>query len=152
MMNEKLKELGITLPEAPPKGGVYTPCVRFGADDKLCYVSGCGPNLVGANFAGKLGKDYTVEQGQEAAKNCMLNVLAVLKDEIGDLNQVKKCVKLLVFIASADDFYQQPEVANGGSQLIVDLMGVGPARSAIGTNTLPGNIPVEIEAIFELKD
>ncbi len=151
-MNEKLKELGIILPPAPLKGGVYTPCLSFGKDEKLFYVSGCGPNLPGETFSGKLGKDYTMEQGQQFARNCVLNVLAVLQDEIGDLNRVKKCVKMLALIASAEDFYQQPEVANGASQLIVDLIGIAPSRSAIGTNVLPGNIPVEVEAIFELKD
>ena len=103
--------------------------------------------------AGKLGRDYTLEQGQEFARNSMLNVLAVLKREIGDLNRVRSVVKLLVFVASDDEFYQQPQVANGASALLGELFGqeMGiPARSAIGVNVLPGNLPVEIEAIFEI--
>ncbi len=141
-VNEKLKELGITLPQAPAKGGVYTPCLRFGENDKLCYVSGCGPNIGDVKIAGKLGVDFTIEEGQEYAKACMLNVLAVLQDEIGDLNRVKQSVKLLVFVAGSNEFYDQPAVANGASSFLQE----------IGTNALPGNIPVEIEAIFELKD
>ena len=85
----------------------------------------------------------------------MLNVLAVLQDRIGDLNKVNQVVKILVYVASDDDFYEQPYVANGGSQLLVDLFGeeVGaPTRSAVGMNVLPGNIPVETEAIFEIEE
>ena len=85
----------------------------------------------------------------------MLNVLAVLQDRIGDLNKVKQVVKILVYVASDDDFYEQPYVANGGSQLVVDLFGEeagAPTRSAVGMNVLPGNIPVETEAIFEIEE
>lgn len=85
----------------------------------------------------------------------MLNVLAVLQDRIGDLNKVKQVVKILVYVASDDDFYEQPYVANGGSQLLVDLFGEeagAPTRSAVGKNVLPGNIPVETEAIFEIEE
>ena len=84
----------------------------------------------------------------------MLNILAVLQREIGDLNRVTNVVKMLAFVASDDEFYQQPQVANGASNLLGELFGqeVGiPARSAIGVNVLPGNLPVEIEAIFEFK-
>lgn len=84
----------------------------------------------------------------------MLNVLGVLHDKIGDLNKVKSAVKVLGFVASADDFYDHPKVINAGSQLLVDIFGeqIGKAaRSAIGTNALPGNIPVEIEALFEIE-
>lgn len=147
---EKLKELNITLPTPPAKGGVYSPSKRFGCN--LVYISGCGPVLDEA-ITGKLGKDFTAEQGYEYARNCMLNVLAVLQDNIGDLNKVKSAVKVLTLVASADDFYAQPAVANGGTQLLIDIFGqeVGaPTRSAIGVNVLPGNIPVETEAIFEI--
>ena len=85
----------------------------------------------------------------------MLNVLAVLQDRIGDLNKVKQVVKILVYVASDDDFYEQPYVANGGSQLLVDLFGEeagAPTRSAVGMNVLPANIPVETEAIFEIEE
>ena len=101
-----------------------------------------------------VGKDLTLEQGQLAARNCMLNLLANLQDKIGDLNKIKRFVKVLAFVNSADDFYMQPQVVNGGSELIRDLYGEEnglPARSAIASNALPGNIAVEIEVLVELK-
>ena len=146
-----LKEKNITLPEPPPKGGVYAPCKISG---NLAYISGCGCIIDGCEAAGKLGKDYTVEQGQAFARNCMLNILAVLQREIGDLNRVTNVVKMLAFVASDDEFYQQPQVANGASGLLGEIFGqeIGiPARSAIGVNVLPGDLPVEIEAIFEFE-
>lgn len=147
---QKLKELGLTLPEPPPKGGLYAPCKRFG--ENLYYVSGCGPSVGGSVVGGKLGESVNEEEGRYYARNCMLNVLSVLEREIKDLNKVKCTVKLLVFVASANDFTSQPQVANGASQLLLDLFGEDglPARSAIGVNVLPGNIPVEIEALFEV--
>jgi enamine deaminase RidA (YjgF/YER057c/UK114 family) len=149
-----LKEKGLTLPPPPPKGGVYTPVVDF-AGGKLLYCSGCGPDLGNGNtVVGKVGRDLTLEQGQLAARNCMLNLLANLQDKIGDLNNIKRFVKVLAFVNSADDFYQQPQVVNGGSELIRDLYGEEnglPARSAIASNALPGNIAVEIEVLVELK-
>lgn len=152
-VGKNLMEKGITIPEPPAKGGLYRPCREFG--ENLAYVSGCGCVVGGVPVAGKLGIDFTVEEGRLHARNSMLNVLAALKAEIGDLSRVKKVVKILVFVASADDFYQQPQVANGASQLLLDVFGEKaglPTRSAIGVNVLPGNLPVEIEAIFELRD
>ena len=146
---EVLKEKGITLPQPPAKGGVYTPVQEFG--DKFLYCSGCGPDLGNGNtVVGKLGKDLTVEEGQRAAYNCMLNLLANLNDK----NRIKRFVKVLAFVNSADDFGMQPQVVNGGSNLIAELFGEEaglPARSAIGTNALPGGIACEIEALVELK-
>lgn len=146
----KMKELGIQLPPPPPAGGIYTPVVDF--SETLLYCSGCGPG----DFEplGKVGRDVTLEEAQEASRRCMLNLLTNLEVKIGDLNKIKRFVKVLAFVASDDDFVQQPQVVNGGSQLLVDLFGdvVGkPARSAIGVNVLPGNIPVEIEVLVELK-
>lgn len=147
-----LKEHNITLPIPPAKGGVYTPVQEFGSN--FLYCSGCGPDLGNGNtVVGKLGKDLTVEEGQKAAYNCMLNLLANLEAALGDLNKIKRFVKVLAFVNSADDFTQQPQVVNGGSSLLVDLFGeeIGcPARSAIGTNTLPGGIACEIEMIVEI--
>ena len=146
-----MKEKNIVLPQPPPKGGVYAPCKIVG---NMAYISGCGCVIDGCEAAGKLGKDYTVEQGQAFARNCALNILAVLQREIGDLNRVKSVVKLLAFVASDDEFYQQPQVANGASGLLGELFGPEagiPTRSAIGVNVLPGNLPVEIEAIFEIE-
>lgn len=150
---EVLKEKNITLPQPPPKGGVYTPVQEFG--DKLLYCSGCGPDLGdGNNVIGKLGKDLTLEDGQRAACQCMLNLLANLDAKIGDLNRIKRFVKVLAFVNSADDFVMQPQVVNGGSNLLAELFGEEagvPARSAIGTNSLPGGIACEIEVLVELK-
>lgn len=147
----KLKEMNLKIPSAPPKGGVYSPCQEFG--ENLVYISGCGPVLGGCAIAGKLGNDFTTEEGKEFTRNAMLNVLAVLEAQIGDLNKVKRAVKILTFVASADTFYEQPMVANGGSELLAELFDQNnvPARSAIGVNVLPGNIPVETEAIFEIE-
>ncbi|MCI8454058.1 MAG: RidA family protein [Lachnospiraceae bacterium] len=150
---DKLKEKGITLPAPPPKGGVYTPVQEFG--DHLLYCSGCGPDLGNGNTVlGKLGRDLTVEEGQKAAYNCMLNLLANLDAKLGDLNRIKRFVKVLAFVNSADDFDKQPMVVNGGSNLIFELFGEEkglPARTAIGTNATPGNIACEIEMLVEYE-
>jgi len=147
----KLEEYGITLPAAPPKGGIYTPVQEFGGH--YLYCSGCGPKQPdGTNVIGRLGENLTMEQGQLAARLCMLNLLANLEVKLGDLNRIKRFVKVLAFVNSTDDFTDQPQVVNGGSQLLVDLFGedVGcPARSAIGVNTLPGGIACEIEVLVE---
>lgn len=148
----KMKEMGIALPTPPAKGGLYTPVVEFG--DHLLYCSGCGPQLEGTSVEGKLGRDLTVEQGQEAARRCMLNLLANLDAKLGNLNRIKRFVKVLAFVNSADDFAQQPQVVNGGSQLLLDLFGEErglPARTAIGVNATPGNIAVEIELLAEFE-
>lgn len=151
---EVLKEKGITLPAPPPKGGVYTPVQEFGTN--LLYCSGCGPDLGnGNNIIGKLGDTLTLEEGQQAAYNCVLNLLANLDAKTGDLNKIKRFVKVLAFVNSADTFSDQPQVVNGGSNLLVDIFGkeIGcPARTAIGTNALPGNIACEIEVLVELKE
>lgn len=149
---ERLKELGLQLPPPPPKGGLYTPCKRFMGN--LFYVSGCGPAIGADTCTGKLGVEVTMERGQEAAKNCMLNVLSVLQSEIGDLNKVANVVKILTFVSSGQDFFDQPQVANGGSGLLLELFGASvglPSRSAVGVNVLPGNISVETEALFEVR-
>ena len=150
----KLKELGIELPAPPPAGGLFTPIKQFA--DKLVYTSGTGPfDGEGALlWGGKLGSDLTLEEGQEAAKRAALNLLALLHKDLGDLNRIKCIVKVLGFVASTPDFYDQPKVMNAASQLFIDVFGEPDgraARSAIGTNTLPLNMPVEIELILELK-
>lgn len=150
---EVLKAKGITLPQPPAKGGVYTPVQEFG--DKFLYCSGCGPDLGnGNNVLGKVGRDLTVEDGQKAAYNCMLNLLANLDQKTGDLNNIKRFIKVLAFVNSSDDFGMQPQVVNGGSNLLAELFGEEagvPARSAIGTNSLPGGIACEIEVLVELR-
>ena len=102
-IEKKLEELGLQLPPPPPRGGLYKSCKPFGAN--LAYVSGCGC-VIDAPVEGKLGVDFTLEEGQRYARDAMLNVLSVLKAEIGDLDRVKSCVKILVFVASANDFLQ----------------------------------------------
>lgn len=149
---EVLKEKGVQLPEPPAKGGVYTPVVEFG--DKFLYCSGCGCAIGEDTYLGKLGTDLTLDQGRAAAKNCMLNLLAILHEKTGDLNKIKRFVKVLAFVNSADDFVQQPQVVNGGSEFLRDIFGEEkglPARSAIGVNTLPGGIACEIEMLVELN-
>jgi enamine deaminase RidA (YjgF/YER057c/UK114 family) len=148
---EKMKELGITLPTAPVKGGVYAQVKRFG--NGLLYVSGCGP-ATKIPVQGKLGQEFDIAEGQRYARDCMLNILAILEAHVGDLRRIKNCVKILTIVAGTSDFYDQPAVANGGSQLLVDIFGFDkgePSRSAIGVNALPGNIPVETEALFEIE-
>ena len=147
---ENIKKLNITLPEPPPRGGIYVPVKQVG---NLVYTSGQGPIVEGKPaFIGKVGKELSIEEGQEAAKIVVINMLSALHQYLGDLNKIKNVVKLLGFVASSEDFYSQPQVINGASQLLIDVFGdIGQhARSAIGTNVLPGNIPVEIEAIFEI--
>jgi enamine deaminase RidA (YjgF/YER057c/UK114 family) len=151
-VNTRMAEAGIIIPNAPAPGGIYTPAREFG--DKMVYSSGCGPQVNGVPVhVGKVGSDLTLEQGQEAARACMLNVLSVVKKQIGDLSRIKRVVKILAYVACSDDFVSQPAVINPASQLLVDIFGEEAgkgARSAIGTNVLPGNIPVEIEVLFEL--
>jgi enamine deaminase RidA (YjgF/YER057c/UK114 family) len=148
-----LKKHGLVMPNPPAKGGIYEPVKEFG--DAFYYLSGCGPVFNGKQlFIGKLGAEFTVEQGQEAARYCILNLLANLKAKITDLDRVKRIVKMLCFVAGTDTFYDQPLVANGGSQLLIDIFGEERgrcSRSAVGMNALPGNIPVEIELLVELE-
>ncbi len=147
---DRMKEKGIVLPPAPARGGLYSPCKMV---DGWAYLSGCGCNIGDKVYKGTLGKEFTVEEGRQLARNCALNLLSVLEREIGDLNRVKACAKILVLVASQNDFFRQPEVANGASGLLAEVFGedIGlPARSAIGVNVLPGNLPVEVEAVFAL--
>lgn len=150
---EVLKEKQIVLPKAPEAGGLYTPVQEFG--DKFLYCSGCGPDIGDNNIiTGKLGKDLTIEQGQQAARNCALNLIANLEAKTGNLNKIKRLVKVLGFINSADDFYQQPQVLNGASNLLAEVFGNEngiPARTAMGVNATPGNIACEVELLVELK-
>ena len=148
----RLKELGVELPPTPRRMGIYKLAKQVG---NMLYVSGQGPTRDGALLViGKVGVERTLEEGQQAARLCALNALSILHDYLGDLNRVKSVVKILGFVASAPDFGRQPEVINGASKLFEDIFGeehgVG-ARSAIGTNALPGDITVEIEFLFEIE-
>lgn len=145
----KLKELGIVLPPAPKPVAAYVPAVTTG---NLIFVSGqdCKKNgeLL---FKGKVGRELTVEQGYAASRQCMINLLAVLKEHVGDLNKIKRIVKLLGFVNSADGFVEQPYVINGASELLIELFGDKGchARSALSAKELPFDTPVEIEMIVE---
>jgi enamine deaminase RidA (YjgF/YER057c/UK114 family) len=154
-LENALKKYGLTMPKPPAAGGVYEPVKEFGEGSKLLYCSGCGSALDGKqDFCGKLGAEYTVEQGQQAARCCALNLLANLQAKLGSLDKVKRIVKTLAFVAGTDSFYEQPQVVNGASQLFIDVFGEEAgraARSAIGVNALPGNQPVEIELLVEVK-
>jgi enamine deaminase RidA (YjgF/YER057c/UK114 family) len=146
----RLKELNITLPDPPPKGGIYKPVRQAG---NCLYVSGQGPWRDGAlAFTGKVGGERTLVEGQEAARLCTINALSHLNNFLGDLNKIRGLVKTLGFVASAAGFNDQPLVINGASALLKDIWGedgVG-ARSAIGVSELPRNISVEVEFIFEV--
>ena len=152
VIEDKLRNMGITLPNSPPPIGSYVPAVRTG---NLVFLSGLGPasRADGTTPEGKLGKDLTVEEGYEAARLTAVNILARLKAELGDLDRVKRIVKLLSMVNATPDFTQPPAVANGCSDLLVELFGERGrhARSAVGMNSLPNNIPVEIEVIVEVE-
>lgn len=147
----RLKELGITLPTPPKPVAAYVPAVRAG---DLVFVSGQGPLKDGeAVWKGRVGADLTLEEGYEAAKLTIINALAVLKSEIGSLDNVVRIVKLLGWVNSAPDFVKQPFVMNGASELLVEVFGDKGkhARTAISAHTLPFGIAVEIEMIAQVK-
>jgi len=149
----KLASLGIVLPPAPKPIGLYKPMLIVG---DLIYLSGHGPlNPDGTLHLGRVGGDLSLEQGQAAARQTGLALLATLRANLGSLDKVKRVIKLLGLVRCTDDFKQQPAVINGCSQLFVDLFGADDGigvRSALGTNALPSGMAVEIEAIFQLAD
>jgi len=149
---ERLVKLGIELPPAPKPIGLYKPIVVVG---NVAYLSGHGPlKSDGTLITGRLGDDLTLEAGQAAARQTAMAMLATLRFALGTLDRVTRVVKLLGLVRSTDAFDQQPAVINGCSQLLADIFGpdqgIG-ARSALGTNALPGGIAVEIEGIFEIS-
>ena len=148
---EKLKELNIQLPDAPDPVGAYVAFKKIGT---LLYISGQLPiSKDGKMIKGKIGKDLTLEDGQEASKLCVMNILAQVKKALnGDLNKVKNCVKITGFVNSADDFKDQPKVINPASETLSTVFGVNGkhTRAAISTNSLPLGAAVEIDSIFEI--
>jgi enamine deaminase RidA (YjgF/YER057c/UK114 family) len=147
----RLTTLGLTLPPPPPRGGVYKPVVIVG---NVAYVSGHGPYRgPGDYICGRVGADMSLEEGKEAARQVGLAMLATLKSELGSLDRVKRVVKLLGMVNSTPDFGEHPKVINGCSEFFGQVWGeekgIG-ARSAVGMGSLPGNIAVEIEGIFEI--
>ena len=151
MIEAQLKKLHLDLPPAPPPGGIYHPVVITG---NLLYVSGQPPvRPDGSLITGVVGKDISIEEAKLAARQTGLTMMATIRAQIGDLDQIKRLVKTLGMVNCETGFGQQPYVINGFSELLVELLGDENgrgARSAVGM-ILPGNIAVEIEAIFELE-
>jgi enamine deaminase RidA (YjgF/YER057c/UK114 family) len=148
----RLRELGIEIPEPAPAVANYVGAVRVG---NVLFVSGHGPYENGEYVhSGKLGRDLDVEAGQRAARVTILNLLGSVRAELGSLDRVERVVKLLCMVNSAPDFADQPQVANGASDLLVEIFGEERgrhARSAVGMGALPMGISVEIEGIFEVR-
>ncbi|MBI2165887.1 MAG: RidA family protein [Chloroflexi bacterium] len=143
--------MGLSLPVPPKPVANYVPAVRSGT---LVFLAGVGPRKAdGSLMTGKLGRDLAVEQGYEAARLCGLNLLANLKQEIGDLDKVRRVVKMLGMVNSAPDFGDQPKVVNGASDLLVAVLGEKGrhARSAVGMAALPFGMAVEVEMIVEVE-
>ena len=150
--DKKLEMLGITLPKKDRRGKGM---VAIRQVDDLLFISGHGPQTADGKplYVGKVGSDITKEQAYEAARQCGINILAAIREYIGDLDRVDKVIKVFGLVACAPDFYEQPFVMHGFSDLMVEVLGDRGlhARSAMGTNSLPGNIPVEVEAIVRIR-
>jgi len=148
----RLTELKLELPPAAKPMGVYKPLVTTG---NLVFVSGHGPlKPDGSLYVGKVGLDIDLAQGKAAARQTGLAILATLKSHLGSLDKIRKLVKTLGMVNCTPEFDQHPAVINGYSELMAEVFGKEDgiaARSAVGMGSLPGNISVEIEAIFELK-
>jgi enamine deaminase RidA (YjgF/YER057c/UK114 family) len=148
----RIQELHLTLPVPPKPVAKYKTAVLVG---NVLYVSGHGPAKLSETtpMAGKVGAELTLAQGKETARAVGMNILATVRATLGSLDKVKRLVKTLGLVNCATDFKEQPQVINGFSELMAEVFGedagVG-ARSAVGTNALPSNIPVEIECIFEV--
>lgn len=149
-IDSRLKNLGISIPEAAAPAANYVPFAQSGS---LLLTSGQLP-LDGGKlvYTGQIGDELTVAHGQAAARACAINILAQAKAALGDLERIKRIVKITVFVASTPDFVEQHLVANGASDLLVAILGDAGkhARSAVGVASLPLNAPVEIEAIIEV--
>jgi enamine deaminase RidA (YjgF/YER057c/UK114 family) len=150
-IEDKLKELKVTLPNAPDPVGAY---VAYKIIGNLLYISGQLPvSEKGVILKGKIGKDLTVDDGKTAAKYCVINILSQAKKAMGgDLNKIKNCAKITGFVNSTDDFYDQPKVINPASELLTAVFGNSGkhTRAAVSTNSLPLGAAVEIDAIFEI--
>ena len=147
---KKIEELGICLPLMSPPGAMYIPVKQLG---NALFVSGQVPFVDGVmQYPGHVGDTVSLEEAQEAARICIINMLAAVKYHLGDLDKVKNVVKLQAFVNSKTGFNQQHIVVNAASQLLFDVFGEAGrhARTAVGTNQLPMDAPVEIEAIFEI--
>lgn len=150
-IEQKLDEMGLSLPVLPGSKGIYKSCLVSG---NLVYVSGhVSVNTDGSYITGKAGKDISEEEGKRAAQQCGLAMLVSLKKHLGDLDRIKRVIKLLGMVNATPEYEKHPVVINGCSELFAQLWGeengIG-ARSAVGMGSLPGNVSVEIEAIFEI--
>lgn len=148
---DKLKEIGIILPEAPSPLGSYVPFVRVG---NLVFLSGILPLRQGKlDRQGKVGERIGIDEAREDARTAVINALSILRSSLGNLDKVKRCIRVAGYIASAPDFTEQPKVLNAASDLIFEIFGdTGRhARVAVGVNVLPLDSPVEIEFIFEVS-
>jgi enamine deaminase RidA (YjgF/YER057c/UK114 family) len=151
-VEERLRKLGIELPPSPTPAANYVTAVRTG---NLLFLSGHGPRRTasGPSIKGRVGKELTVEQGYKAAREVGLNLVSTMKASLGDLDKVKRVVKVLGMVNAAPDFEQHPQVMNGFSDLMVEVFGDKGrhARSAVGMGSLPMGIPVEIEVVVEVE-
>jgi len=151
-LTEKLSELGLQMPAAPDPKGLYKPLVLVG--DRACTAGHLPVRPDGSLVTGRLGEDLDQEAGYEAAVLAGLNILATLKKHLGSLDRVRRVIKVFGIVNCTSQFDQQPAVINGCSQLLADVFGpeagIG-VRSAIGADSLPLGVPVEIEAIFEVE-
>lgn len=150
-IEEKLKDLGLSLPVLPTSKGIYKRCM---IDGKHIYVSGhISVNTDGSMITGKLGRDLDEEQGKIAARQCGLAILTSLKDQLGAPDKIKRVIKILGMVNAIPEYEKHPVVINGCSELFAQLWGeengIG-VRSAVGMGSLPNNVAVEIEALFEL--
>ena len=148
---DRLKEIGLTLPDVPKPRWAYVPCVRSG---NLIFVSGqIGTENGRIIFPGKLGREVDLASGAQAARACAISALAVVRQELGSLDNVARVVKLTVYVASAEGFGDQPTVANGASELLRDVFGDAGlgARAAVGVAELPLGASVEAEFVFEAR-
>ncbi len=151
-LTNRLKELGITLPEVSLPAANYVPCMIAG---KTLYVSGQLPMENGKpQFIGRVGREFSIEEGQACARLCTINILAhVSKILGGDLSRISKLIRMGIFVNAPDNFTDHPKVANGASDLMVNLLGENGkhARFAVGVSGLPFGVAVEVDATFELK-
>ncbi len=148
---QRLEELNIQLPDAPQPVAIYRPAVQVG---NLLFVSGHGPTRVdGTQITGKVGVELTTEEAKEAARVTGLAILSTVRNTLGSLDRVVRVVKVLGMVNATPDFEEQPQVINGFSELMMEVFGDPGkgARSAVGMGSLPGNIPVEVEAIYEVE-
>jgi len=150
-VEQKLSELNLSLPILATSKGIYKRCLEVG---NLLYVSGhVSINSDGTSITGKVGKDLSDDEGRAAARQCGLAILSSIKDHFGNMDKIKRVIKILGMVNSTPEYTNHPIVINGCSELYVQLWGDDNGkgvRSAVGMGSLPGNVAVEIEAVFEL--